>query len=150
MQFKNSYRVIGYRDVVFDILEFEVKRRSQIEMLYFDVARQINNRIIEKTIKLFDRMQARGRSCLMKVAISQPINRELCGALNDRRCTLTGLIPGPLPRSRIAVAAKVGAPAFVAERLLRYHAGDILISIDASIHGGIGPQHSSISMIFKH
>ena len=150
MQNNNSYRVIGYRDVVFDILDCEVRRRSQLKTLSFDVARQINNRIIERAMKLYDRMQARELPCLMKVVISQPLNRGQYGALNDQRCTLTDAISGAVLRARIAVATKVDTLAFVAERLLRYYAGDRLIGIDASVRSGIGPRHSSITMIFKY
>lgn len=41
MQFTNIHQMIGYRGVVFDVLEFEVMRRSQFGALYFDVARQV-------------------------------------------------------------------------------------------------------------
>lgn len=150
MQNNNSYRVIGYQDVFFDILERGVRRRSQLKTLSFDVARQVNNRIIERAMKLYDRMQARKLPCLMKVVISQPLNREQYGALNDQRCTLKDLISGAVARARIAVATKVDTPAFVAERLLRYYAGDRLIGIGASVRGGMGARHSSISMIFKY
>ena len=93
MQFTNIHQMIGYRGVVFDVLEFEVMRRSQFGALYFDVARQVNDRIIERVIKVYDRMQARERPCLLKVSISKPLNRDQCDALNAQRWTLTSLIP---------------------------------------------------------
>ncbi|BBR55065.1 MULTISPECIES: hypothetical protein [Pseudomonas] len=150
MQFTNIHQMIGYRGVVFDVLEFEVMRRSQFGALYFDVARQVNDRIIERVIKVYDRMQARERPCLLKVSISKPLNRDQCDALNAQRWTLTSLIPGTARRQRTAVAAKINVPAIVAERLRHYHVGDRLIGIDASVHGGLGPRQLSTSMILKH
>jgi len=34
-------------------------------------------------------------------------------------------------------------------KLPTYHAGDVIVSLDAQVSGGIGPQHSGSSMVIK-
>ncbi|WLH71122.1 hypothetical protein [Pseudomonas sp. FP2309] len=38
---------------------------------------------------------------------------------------------------------------YVNETLPTYHAGDILVSIEAQVSGGIGPQRTASTMIIK-
>jgi len=35
-------------------------------------------------------------------------------------------------------------------KLPTYHAGDVIVSLDAQVSGGIGPRHSVWSMIIKN
>ncbi len=37
----------------------------------------------------------------------------------------------------------------VNDALPTYHAGDVIVSIQAQVNGGIGPQRSSVSLIIK-
>lgn len=49
------------------------------------------------------------------------------------------------------VGAPVGAGVrmYVNETLPTYHAGDILVSIEAQVNGGIGPQRTASTLIIK-
>ena len=51
-----------------------------------------------------------------------------------------------------AVAFPVGwtVRKFTLSQLPTYHAGDVIVSLDAQVSGGIGPQHSASSMIIKN
>ncbi|WP_419736638.1 hypothetical protein [Pseudomonas sp. COR18] len=158
MQIDRTYRIVVHRGVIFDISEFTVREdnRYQLNTLHFAAVRRHNYQIIEKVKELYDRMQARHLTCVMSVAISKPLNRDQGDMLNDQRWTVTGVISGTvgfaigkMTHPLVALPAQVGTAAFVANRLPRYHAGDVLIALDAKVHGGIGPQHSSITLIIK-
>lgn len=157
MPFERTYHVVAHHGVAFNIFEFTVKplERCRLNELCFSTARQHNYQIVRKVMEVYDRMQAGVLPCFVSVAISLPLNRIQGDALNAQRWTVTGLVSAAVGSTVGLLAggfisgglAKTATAAFVADRLPTYHSGDVLVSIDGKVKGGIGPQHTSISMI---
>jgi hypothetical protein len=92
----------------------------------------------------------------MMIGISKPLTRQQGDALNAQRTTIANLAT-----TAFAAAAKAVAPSYVAmpvgagvrryvnEILPTYHAGDVLVSIEAQVNGGIGPQRTLSTLIIK-
>nr|WP_240791731.1 hypothetical protein [Pseudomonas mosselii] len=92
----------------------------------------------------------------MKVAVSKPLSRQQGDSLNTQRTTVANAIgaiftAGTSAVSTPFVGAVVGTAtrAYTNEVLPTYHAGDVLVSIEAQVNGGIGPQRSITSLIIK-
>ena len=118
--------------------------------------------VVEKMAELYDRMQAGERPCHMTVAVSRPISRQQGDILNQQRqrvSTVVGWlagkagasVAGPLAGTPVG-AITGGAVSVVAGwAMLRsiptFHVGDVLVSLSAKVHGGIGPQTSSLMFI---
>lgn len=101
-------------------------------------------------------MLAKGLPCVMKVGISKPLTRQQGDALNAQRTKVANLAASAFAAATSAVATSyVGVPvgagvrAYANEVLPTYHAGDVLVSIEAQVNGGIGPQHSTSTLIIK-
>ncbi|WP_046856521.1 hypothetical protein [Pseudomonas sp. CCOS 191] len=157
MPFEKTYHVVAQHGVAFNIFEFTVKpsERCRLNELCFPNARRHNYQIVRKVMEVYDRMHAGAFSCFISVAISLPLNRIQGDALNAQRWTITGLVSAAVGSTVGVLAggfisgglAKTATAAFVASRLPTYHSGDVLVSISAKVKGGIGPQHTSTSMI---
>lgn len=90
------------------------------------------------------------------IGISKPLTRQQGDALNTQRTTIANLAA-----TAFTAAAKAVAPSYVAasvgagvrtyanEILPTYHAGDVLVSIEAQVNGGIGPQRTLSTLIIK-
>lgn len=95
---------------------------------------------------------------MMAVGISKPLTRQQGDLLNSQRMTVANLTAAAFTAAGSAVpfggalvksALGIGGRASALKTLPTYHAGDIIISLDAQVSGGIGPQHSMSSMIIK-
>ena len=156
MDFERTQHV-GHYGVVFTLIHFTVQpddptslrtiNLPEITKGHFEVIR-----LIEET---YERMLAQGRPCRMVLAVSQPVSRNSADLLNDQRATigtLVGSIGGKLASPLGSIAEKIaGATSASAtkKRLPTFHSGDVIVSIDAQVSGGIGPQRSSASLILK-
>lgn len=156
MDFERTQHV-GHYGVVFTLIHFTVQpddaaslrtiNLPEITKHHFEVTR-----LIEET---YERMLAQGRPCRMVLAVSQPVSRNSADLLNDQRATigtLVGSIGGKLASPLGSIAEKIaGATSASAtkNRLPTFHSGDVIVSIDAQVSGGIGPQRSSASLILK-
>jgi hypothetical protein len=156
MDFERTQHV-GHYGVVFTLIHFTVQpddaaslrtiNLPEITKGHFEVIR-----LIEET---YERMLAQGRPCRMVLAVSQPVSRNSADLLNDQRATigtLVGSIGGKLASPLGSIAEKIaGATSASAtkNRLPTFHSGDVIVSIDAQVSGGIGPQRSSASLILK-
>lgn len=93
----------------------------------------------------------------MMVGISSPLTRAHADTLSEQRMSIANITAGVFAAAaRVLPYGFVAGPAlgkaghlFVLERLPTYHAGDVIVSVDARTNGGIGPQHSTSSMIIK-
>jgi len=89
----------------------------------------------------------------MTVAISKPLTRTQADLLNIRGEIVAGLISGavsaPMSLASPAVGFAAGAAAgLIIKGIIRsYHAGDVVIGLDAQVNGGIGPQRSLSAMV---
>lgn len=111
----------------------------------------MSNRVVE----LYDKMLAKDLPCQMMVGISKPLTRQQGDLLNAQRTSIANLTSGVfaaaagkfVPGAVIPVGWAVRE--FTLGKLPTYHAGDVIVSFDAQVSGGIGPQHSGSSMIIK-
>lgn len=158
MEIDRSYRFIGHRGVTFDVIEFTVRADNccLLNTLHIPTAGQHQYRVVGKVKEVYERMQAGQLSCVMAVAVSLPLTREQGDALNSQRWTVAALVSaggGCSHRGgRSGVGSwcgKMGTFAFVSNRLPTFHAGDVLVSVEATVQGGIGPQRSSTSLLLK-
>ncbi|MDR9875772.1 hypothetical protein RJC98_11300 [Pseudomonas allii] len=98
--------------------------------------------------RLYERMLARDLPCEMAIAISYPLRRNQADRFNDQNLLIKQIISGAVAAPAIVISAATAG--FVRDtidsKLRRYHAGDIIIGLDASVRGGIGPQRSTLSI----
>lgn len=155
MEIDRSYRFIGQRGVTFDVIEFTVRASNccWLNTLHIPTAGRHQYRVVGKVKALYERMQAGQLPCVMVVAVSLPLTREQGDQLNLQRWTVASVVSGAVGGAVAAVAGplaggltKASVVPLVASRLPTFHAGDVLIGIDARVRGGIGPQHSSIAV----
>jgi hypothetical protein len=156
MDFERTQHV-GHYGVVFTLIHFTVGpgdaaslrtlKLPEISKGSYEVTR-----LLEET---YDRMLAQGRPCRMVLAVSQPVSRSSADLLNDQRATigtLIGSIGGKLAAPLGSIAEKIAGTTTASatkNRLPTFHSGDVIVSIDAQVSGGIGPQRSSASLILK-
>ena len=106
-------------------------------------------------MELYDKMLAKDLPCQMMVGISKPLTRQQGDLLNAQRTSIANLTSGVFATAAgklmPAAAFPVGwaAREFTLNKLPTYHAGDVIVSLDAQVSGGIGPQRSGSSMIIK-
>ncbi|HEK1684605.1 TPA: hypothetical protein SMR42_000916 [Pseudomonas putida] len=159
MEIDRSYRFIGHRGVTFDVIEFTVRADNcyWLNTLHIPAAGRYQYGVVGKVKELYERMQAGQLPCVMVVAVSLPLTREQGDALNSQRWTVAALVSagggaavtGTVAPALVVGAAKMGTFAFVSNRLPTFHAGDVLVSVEAKVQGGIGPQRSSTSLLLK-
>lgn len=156
MDFERTQHV-GHYGIVFTLIHFTLQpddaaslrtiKLPEITKGYFEVTR-----LIEET---YERMLAQGRPCRVVLAVSQPVSRNSADLLNDQRATigtLVGSIAGKLASPLGSIAEKIAGTTSASatrNRLPTFHSGDVIVSIDAQVSGGIGPQRSSASLILK-
>ncbi|RDS89221.1 hypothetical protein DL347_21515 [Pseudomonas fluorescens] len=141
---------IGHYGVIFTVTRFTVvpdNRHALANLSLFEIktaARQVRDQMR----RLYEKMLARDLPWEMAVAISHPLRRNQADRLNDQNVLIKQIISGAVKAPGIAIstvtAGFAGDP--ISGKLRRYHAGDIIIGLDASVRGGIGPQRSTRSM----
>jgi hypothetical protein len=148
---------VGHYGVVFTLIHFTVQPDDAASLRTINLPEITKGhfeliRLIEET---YGRMLAQGRPCRMVLAVSQAVSRNLADLLNDQRATIgtpVGSIGGKLASPLGSIAEKIaGATSASAtkNRWPTFHSGDVIVSIDAQVSGGIGPQRSSASLILK-
>jgi hypothetical protein len=141
---------IGHYGVIFTVIRFTVvpdNRHALANLCLLETktaARQVRDQIR----RLYEKMLARDLPCEMAVAISDPLRRNQADLLNDQNVLIKQIISRAIKAPGIAIsnitAGFVGDA--IAGKLRRYHAGDIIIGLDGSVRGGIGPQRSTLSI----
>lgn len=148
---------VGHYGVVFTLIHFTVQPDDAASLRTINLPEITRGhfeliRLIEETYR---RMLAQERPCRMVLPVSQAVSRNSADLLNDQRATigtLVGSIGGKLASPLGSIAEKIaGATSASAakNRLPTFHSGDVIVSIDAQVSGGIGPQRSSASLILK-
>lgn len=150
----------GRHGVSFTVVHFTVEPsdRGRLRGLYLYETKTANFEVSNLVVGLYERMLAKNRPCIMMVGVSSPLSRAHADTLNEQRMSIANIVAGVfgaaaarvLPYGFISgpVLGKAGHM-FTLERLPTYHAGDVIVSVDARTNGGIGPQHSTSSMIIK-
>lgn len=109
-------------------------------------------------VELYDKMLAKDLPCVMMAGISNPLTRKQGDLLNDQRMSIANITAGIFTAagSRVPIIGLATGPAagylgreLVKSKLPAYHAGDVIVSLDAQVSGGIGPQRLVSSMIIK-
>ncbi|MGF6706651.1 hypothetical protein ABIA58_003521 [Pseudomonas frederiksbergensis] len=112
---------------------------------------------------MYDKMQAKSLPCVMMIGISKPLTRQQGDVLNAQRTKIANLaasafggaagtvggLAGPAGSVAAGTVVTAGVRSYVNDALPTYHAGDVIVSIQAQVNGGIGPQRSSESLIIK-
>jgi hypothetical protein len=111
-------------------------------------------RLLEET---YDRMLAQGRPCRMVLAVSNRLSRKTADLLNDQRVRVGGVVSSLSGKAVSEVfGTLVGGIAGMfsggkaRQGIPTYHVGDVIVSIDAQVAGGIGPQRSSSGLLLKN
>ncbi|HBN9635927.1 TPA: hypothetical protein NIE10_003242 [Pseudomonas aeruginosa] len=127
--------------------------RSRLLHMKYCPSAKASHAVADLAVEIFDRMQAKGRACVLKVFVSLPLTRTQADSLNQQRVTIAGVIGGlaAVAGKRINTFVGIGSGLAVRwatqESLPTYHAGDVIVSVEGEVSGGIGPQHSVKSQI---
>lgn len=100
-------------------------------------------------------MQANDRPCSLRVAISSPLSRSQADLLNEQRNSV-GAVFGSAVSTPIGAVTLTGGlvvgglvGSYVTSRIPTFHSGDRIVSIQAQVQGGIGPQRTNKSLIIN-
>lgn len=127
--------------------------RSRLLHMKYCPSAKASHAVADLAVEIFDRMQAKDRACVLKVFVSLPLTRTQADSLNQQRVTIAGVIGGlaAVAGKRINTFVGIGSGLAVRwatqECLPTYHAGDVIVSVEGEVSGGIGPQHSVKSQI---
>ncbi|WP_342651306.1 hypothetical protein [Pseudomonas sp. REB1044] len=153
-----TYQRITSDGLLFCMSRFTVHPgdRSRLQSLFFLEAKGAQYRVSCKVIEVYDYMQAGNRPCVMTVGISSPLTRRKGDSLNARRATVINLstsatagVAGWMGGFFASATAGLATRKYVDGAMPTYHAGDILVSVEAEVSGGIGPQRTSQSLIIS-
>ncbi|WP_124421981.1 hypothetical protein [Pseudomonas orientalis] len=146
---------IGHYGVIFTVIRFTVlpeNRHALVNLCLLeagDSANEVRNHLRD----LYEKMLARDLPCKMTVAISKPLSRQQADLLNTRGEILAGLLGSALAAPISLVSRPIGGivgttASLIVKGIIRsYHAGDVIIGLDAQVNGGIGPQRSLSTMV---
>ncbi len=127
--------------------------RSRLLHMKYCPSAKASHAVADLAVEIFDRMQAKDRACVLKVFVSLPLTRTQADSLNQQRVTIAGVIGGlaAVAGKRINTFVGIGSGLAVRwatqEGLPTYHVGDVIVSVEGEVSGGIGPQHSVKSQI---
>ncbi|WP_010222502.1 hypothetical protein [Pseudomonas donghuensis] len=159
MQIQRTYEYAGHFGIVFHVSQLVVLpgHRARLRELHISEAKGAHYEVNTMLVALYDRMQAGNRACEMKVAISRALSRQQADRLNSQRQTVSTTVAGAfagfaswLINPLIGKATNTEAGDFIKNRIPTHHAGDVIVSLQASVSGGIGPQRSASSMIIEN
>lgn len=149
---------IGHYGITFTVLRFSVVpgNRHNLANICLLEAGDAANEVRYRLTELYAKMLARDLPCKMTIAISKPLTRPQADLLNERGTIIAFLIGGALaapihPLSKPIARAVGTAVGLIIKSVVRsYHAGDVIIGMDAQVEGGIGPQHSLSAMVIPY
>ena len=146
---------IGNFGITFTVLRLIVlppHRHALANLCLFEAGASANE-VRQRLVDLYGKMLARDLPCTMTIAISKQLTRSQADLLNERGSIIAGLIASAVsapislasPFYGAAVGGIIGLK--VKDAIRSYHAGDVIIGIDAQVKGGIGPQRSLSAMV---
>ena len=152
MEIDRAYRYRGHRGITYDVIEFTVRAEDccWLNTLHVPAAGAHQYQVVSKVKDLYERMQAGDRPCVMSVSVSLPLTRVQADQLNAQRWTVASVVSGSVAGAvsfgvgpLAGVLTKAGLMPLISSRLPTFHAGDVMVGLEASVHGGIGPQRST-------
>lgn len=158
MKFEGSFQYMGNHGVVFNVSQIALtdSERGRLRELHFGEAKSAHYEVNSKVVEVYDKMLARNLPCTMMIGISKPLTRQQGDTLNAQRTKVANLAASAFAAATSAVATSyagipvgAGVRMYANEILPTYHAGDVLVSIEAQVNGGIGPQRTVSTLIIK-
>jgi hypothetical protein len=158
MKFEGTFQYMGNHGIVFNVSQITLtdSERGRLRELHFGEAKSAHYEVNSKVVEVYDKMLAKNLPCVMMIGISKPLTRQQGDALNAQRTTIATLTATAFASAAKAVAPPyvaasvgVGVRAYTNQILPTYHAGDVLVSIEAQVNGGIGPQRTLSTLIIK-
>ncbi|MDY0835538.1 hypothetical protein [Pseudomonas sp. SED1] len=157
MKFDGTFQYLGNHGIVFNVSQITLtdSDRGRLSELHFGEAKSAHYEVNRKVVEVYDKMLAKNLPCQMMIGISKPLTRQQGDTLNAQRTKIANLAAtafgsAATVASPYAVApVGVGVRMYVNEILPTYHAGDVLVSIEAQVNGGIGPQRTVSTLIIK-
>ena len=158
MKLEGTFQYMGTHGIVFNVSQITLtdSERGRLRELHFGEAKGAHYEVNSKVVEVYDKMQAKSLPCVMMIGISKPLTRQQGDALNAQRTKVANLAATAFAAATTAVSSSyVGIPAgagvrmYANEILPTYHAGDVLVSIEAQVNGGIGPQRTLSTLIIK-
>jgi hypothetical protein len=141
---------VGHYGVIFKMIRFTVlpDNRHVLANLYLLEAKPAALQVRDQIRNLYEKMLAKDLPCEITAAISIPLRRSQADRLNDQNILIKQIISGAISAPGIVISAVTAGVVgdTISSRLRKYHAGDIIIGLEASVKGGIGPQRSTLSM----
>lgn len=141
---------IGHYGVIFKMIRFTVLpgNRHALANLCLQEAKTAAPQIRDQVRNLYEKMLAKDLQCEMTAAISTPLRRSQADRLNDQNILIKQIISGAVSAPGIVISTVTSdfVGNTISGKLRKYHVGDIIIGLEASVKGGIGPQRSTLSM----
>ncbi|QXI41115.1 hypothetical protein HU734_012500 [Pseudomonas wayambapalatensis] len=164
MRAEKAYHYVGRYGIAFDISEFIIQpgQCCDLPKLSLPSVHGAHYKVTIKARELYDRMLPGKLPCHIKILVSRPLTREQADQLNENRITVPALVSAAISAATGAgvagafgkLAGKIaggttGAAATIAIRnqLPTFHSSDVLVSLEAQVKGGIGPQVSALTLI---
>jgi len=126
-------------------IRLQLHERNRLRLLRYSSTSLPNQDVADFVIEVFDYMQVKDRECSLEVALSEPLIRQVADALNTQNLqvalTLSGIAGGLVGFGNkfAGIAAGGAVRKYSLSRLRSFHAGDRILSVAASVGGGIGP-----------
>ncbi len=165
MNFEGTHQYMGNHGIVFNISQITLtdSDRGRLRELHFGEAKHAHYQVTSKVVEVYDKMQAKNLPCVIMVGISKPLTRQQADTLNTQRTSIANLalsafggaaravgnLAGPVAGLAAGTAVGMGVRSYVNDVLPTYHAGDVVVSIQAQVSGGIGPQRTAESLIIR-
>lgn len=151
--------------IVFHLSQLTVMKsdRGRLSELHLGEAKRAHYQVTSLIVDTYDRMQARNLPCLLTIRISDPLTRQQADAINTLRANVAkgiasasggaagavGKLGGPIVGWVSGAIVTSGINWYLKGALPTLHAGDVLVSIEGEVQGGIGPQRSSVTLVIK-
>ncbi|VVQ02998.1 hypothetical protein PS910_03991 [Pseudomonas fluorescens] len=165
MKLDKTFQFTTQHGIVFNVSQITLtdSDRGRLRELHFGEAKNAHYQVNSKVVEVYDKMQAKNLPCTMTIGISQPLTRHQGDALTGQRTDIVRLVSaasggaagtvgglaGPWGSLAATTAASAGMRTYANGLLPPFHAGDIIVSIQAEVHGGIGPQRTAESLVIK-
>jgi hypothetical protein len=157
MKFDGTFQYLGNHGIVFNVSQITLtdSDRGRLSELHFGEAKSAHYEVNRKVVEVYDKMLAKNLPCQMMIGISKPLTRQQGDTLNAQRTKIANLAATAFGSAATVASPYAVAPVgggvrmYVNEILPTYHAGDVLVSIEAQVSGGIGPQRTVSTLIIK-
>lgn len=164
MKPERTYHSIGRYAIAFDVSVFIIRPGECCDFPETNLpsVHGAHYKVVSAMRELYERMLADERVCTLQVSVSRPLSRQQADRLNENKITIASLVGLIVARGAGWVMPKVsgklakgavggvsGSAAALATRkaLTPYHAGDVMVVLQAEVKGGIGPQVSTTMLI---